>query len=71
MNHPPRRDGANKREAEGKLQAEENNPGIKRLVKASGCFQIDQKVLVQYHRNRGYTLCTLGWIWVNVVEPIF
>lgn len=41
MNHPPRRDEAliaNKRETEGKLQAEENNPGIKRLVKALGCF---------------------------------
>lgn len=50
MNHPPRRDEAliaNKREAEGKLQAEENNPGIKRLVKALGHFQINHEVLLQ------------------------
>lgn len=59
VNHPPRRDEAlvaNKGEAEGKLQAVENNPGIKRLVKALGCFQIDQKILAQYHRNRSYTV---------------
>jgi len=63
VNHAPRRDEAlraNKRKAEGKLRAEGNNPGIKRLVKALGYFQIDQKVLVQYHRNTGFMLCALG-----------
>lgn len=70
VNHPPRRDEAlvaNKGEAEGKLQAVENNPGIKRLVKALGRFQINQKILAQYHRKRsctvhsGMNLGECGW----------